>query len=299
MEAQAGLIPWVEEFLQYQRSERAVSAHTLTAYRNDLKEVMAFLQKQNIGRWQDLTPETLGRYSSTLGPPLAVSTAQRRLSALRSFLKFLVRENKIDQIRLPSTGGFKKPKLLPKALSIEQLEKVLEAPNPHEPEGLRDRALLELIYGAGLRVSEACELNIAELIFDEDCVRVRGKRGKVRTVPLPEQTIEWLKLYLKEARPRLIKSPTQVVFLNLKGKPLTRQWVYARLEALCKKAGLPDGIGPHVLRHTYAVHLLKGGADLRSVQELLGHESISTTQIYTKLDVDEVRRRYLAAHPRK
>jgi integrase/recombinase XerD len=182
---------------------------------------------------------------------------------------------------------------------MAQLEAVLSAPDLSKPSGLRDRAMLELIYGGGLRISEAVELSIDAYDRENGAMRVLGKRGKVRWVPLPKMTIEWLERYLLSARTLLQRKPTGLVFISDRGKPLMRQAVYTRLNRYSKLAGIPGHIGPHILRHTYAVHLLKGGADLRAVQELLGHESIATTQMYTQLDTEEVKRKYTRAHPRK
>jgi site-specific recombinase XerD len=157
---------------------------------------------------------------------------------------------------------------------------------------------MELIYGAGLRVSEAVNLTVAELDLENAAVRVTGKRGKTRWVPLPGQTVDWLRRYLVGARQHLIRKPRSEVFVSVRGLKLRRTTVGLKLREYADRIGLPKGTSPHTLRHTYAVHLLKGGADLRAVQELLGHESIATTQVYTHLDVDEVRRKYRAAHPR-
>lgn len=219
------------------------------------------------------------------------------MSALRSLLKFLKRRGVVIGTELPDTGGFKKPKLLPKALSLEQMMALLETPDLATPTGLRDRALMELIYGAGLRVSEAIELRLEALHLDTAAVTVTGKRGKTRWVPLPAETIAWIDRYTDTARPRLSKKPIALLLLSNRGLPLLRQTAYAILRRHATRAGL-EHVSPHTLRHSYAVHLLKGGADLRAVQELLGHESIATTQVYTQLDLDEVRRKYKAAHPR-
>jgi integrase/recombinase XerD len=176
---------------------------------------------------------------------------------------------------------------------------LLLAADPVTAEGLRDRALFELVYGAGLRISEAVGLRVERLTLDQAALVVDGKRGKQRVVPLPAETIEWLERYMEVGRPKLVRRPSPWVFVGNRGLPLSRQSAYQRLRRLAVLAGVPGPIGPHVLRHTYAVDLLKGGADLRAVQELLGHESIATTQIYTELDLSEVARRYRAAHPRR
>lgn len=279
--------------------ERSASSHTTLAYYRDLEVAGQFFALHGLSRWEDLTHDLLLGYEATLGLPLARTTAQRRLSGLRSFLKFLKRNGIDIHADLPDTGGFRKKIALPKALSLEQVESLLNAPDVSTPQGLRDRTLLELIYGAGLRVSEAVELERSTLNLSESTVRVLGKRGKTRSVPLPTLTVIWLTTYLQSGRPKLLKKPTDKVILSDRGKSLLRQTAYDILEKYRKACGLPDGISPHTLRHSYAVHLLKGGADLRVVQELLGHESVATTQIYTQLDLTEVRKRYEQAHPRR
>jgi integrase/recombinase XerD len=299
MEAErSSLIDPVEDFLDALSVERGASAHTISAYRNDLTQAIVFFKKSGLRQWNGLEPAQLMRYEATLGAPLARTTAQRRLSSLRSFLKFLKKEGRGPDGELPSTGGFRKAKSLPKALSFEQIASLLNSVDLGTPEGLRDRALFELVYGAGLRISEALTMPMEWLDLNDEAVRVTGKRGKTRVVPLPPETARWVKRYIEEARPQLLKKPSALLILSDRGLTLMRQTAYKRLATLCQKAGLPKGIGPHTLRHSYAVHLLKGGADLRAVQELLGHESIATTQVYTQLDMGEVQRKYRNAHPR-
>ncbi len=288
----------IEDFLDSLRVERGASEHTIDAYRNDLTQALAFFSKVGVSQWHGLAPAQLMKYEASLGAPLARTTAQRRLSSLRSFLKFLKKEGRGPEGELPSTGGFRKAKALPKALSFEQITALLNAPDIGTPEGLRDRALFELVYGAGLRISEALTMPLEWMDLQDEVLRVQGKRGKIRVVPLPGETTKWVRRYMKDGRPKLLRKPSTLVILSDRGLPLMRQTAYKRLAALCKQAGLPAGIGPHTLRHSYAVHLLKGGADLRAVQELLGHESIGTTQVYTQLDMGEVQRKYRNAHPR-
>lgn len=249
--------------------------------------------------WDDVTTLELMAYQTSLGSPLKVSTLRRRMSSLRSLLKFLKKAGQGPNCDLPSVSIGRTPKRLPKALAIERLTALLDAPDLTRPEGLRDRAFMELVYGAGLRVSEACGLTFSELDFDVSALRVTGKRGKTRWVPLAAMTLPWIERYVVEGRPKLVKRPIAELFVDGRGRPLSRSMAYRILEKHAKAAGLEGHVGPHVLRHTYAVHLLKGGADLRAVQELLGHASVSTTQVYTQLDLDQVRRAYGAAHPRK
>ncbi len=288
----------VDLFLNQLAIDRGASPHTVAAYRNDLCQAVVFFAKIGIETWTELAATDLMRFQTTLGPPLAIATAQRRMSSVRSLIKYLKKEKMGPATDLPSVGGFKKPKMLPKALSMDQLEAVLAVPDIGRPQGLRDRALMELIYGAGLRVTEAITLSLSEVDLTESAIRLTGKRGKTRWAPLPQQTRAWLAKYLAEARPHLLKRPSSLVFVSDTGRPLIRQTVYKKLEEFARLGGMEQGASPHTLRHTYAVHLLKGGADLRAVQELLGHESISTTQIYTQLDLSEVQRKYVAAHPR-
>ncbi|MDR3689049.1 MAG: tyrosine-type recombinase/integrase [Fimbriimonas sp.] len=289
----------IDWFLDHLRVEKGASEHTILAYHGDLFRAATFFRGLGLGGWQQVEPPHVLRYEASFGAQVAQTTAQRRISGLRSFLKFLKRNGEGPKADLPSTGGFKKAKVLPKALTQAHMQAMLALPDLAKPNGIRDRALMELIYGAGLRISEAVELEIAEFETETRSVRVLGKRGKVRRVPLPEETAAWLMRYLNEARPLLAKRANARMLLSDHGKNLLRQTAYDVLTRYAARAGLPDGVSPHTLRHTYAVHLLKGGADLRVVQELLGHESIATTQIYTQLDLSEVRDKYRRAHPRE
>ena len=297
MEAQDALAEDVAGFLDHMRTSRAASEHTVEAYRRDLAKAAGVLRTGGVERWEAAEPRHLAAFEASLAGE-ARSTAMRRLSALRSLLKHLSRQGADLAADLPATGGHKRAKTLPKALSYAQLATMLEGPDLDTPSGLRDRALMELIYGAGLRISEAVALARADLDLDLAAVRILGKRGKVRVVPLPEVTLGWIERYLRDARSHLAKAPSPLVLLSDTGKPLARQRAYTVLARYAQGAGIATSVGPHTLRHTYAVHLVQGGADLRAVQELLGHASISTTQVYTGLDMTEVRQRYDKAHPR-
>ncbi len=298
MEAQVSLGETVEEFLDYLATERGASEHTVSAYRSDLTKAELFFRAHGLDRWLAVDSEALARFEATLGPPLARTTAQRRLSSLRSLLKFVSRRS-AGPVALPVTGGFRRPKRLPKALDIDPMAQLLEA-WPATPSGLRNRALLELMYGAGLRVSEAVELELGELNLEgEAWLRVTGKREKTRIVPLPEGSAEVLREYLSAARPRLVGvSRAPWVIVSDHGRRLLRQSAYKLVQAAARRVGLEKLPSPHTLRHSFAVHLLKRGADLRAVQELLGHESLATTQVYTQLDLEEIQARYRKGHPR-
>lgn len=297
MEAQDALTEDLLGFLDHLRSARGASGHTVEAYHRDLQKAAAVLRSEGVERWETAEPRHLALFEASLAGE-ARATAMRRLSALRSLLKYLRRQGAELAADLPATGGHRKAKTLPKALSYAQLTTMLDGPDLATAPGLRDRALMELIYGGGLRISEAVALGRSDLDLDLAAVRVLGKRGKVRVVPLPSVTVEWVERYLRDARPSLAKTPLPLVLLSDTGKPLARQRAYTVLARYAQTAGIAMTVGPHTLRHTYAVHLVQGGADLRAVQELLGHASISTTQVYTGLDMEEVRERYDRAHPR-
>ena len=286
----------VEWFLDYLKIEKGASMHTLEAYSRDLDEVISVLS-ESLGRWEDLGHADLQLFDVFLAKVPSRRSAQRKASSFRSFLKFLRKNGVTFSVDLPSTGGFKVGKRLPKAIdraSVEGMLNLEEDSNIHH----RNLAILQLLYGAGLRVSELLTLDMTQLDLDSSAIRVTGKRNKTRLVPLPSQTNEALRDYVTEVRRTFIKGPTGSVFLSVRGKPLSRQAIYSLVSNMAKAAGVKGDIGPHTLRHTYAVHLLQGGADLRAVQELLGHESIATTQVYTELQNDEVKSRYMNAHPR-
>ena len=251
-----------------------------------------------VADWRGVTADLVLRYQASLGGEKP-ATLMRRTSSLRSLLKFLKKNGHGPEAELPSLTGVRRPKRLPKALGLEELTALLNAPDVSKPEGLRDRALMEIVYGAGLRISEAVELRMEELDLDTAAFRVTGKRGKTRWLPVPRFTLPWIERYIQEGRPKLVKRPKAQVFVGTRGGRLSRQNAYLLLQKHAKKAGIKKKVSPHVLRHTYAVHLLQGGADLRAVQELLGHASISTTQVYTQLDMEEVKKKYRVAHPRR
>lgn len=287
-----------EEFLDALRHERGASPHTVAAYRNDLTQWQVELEQRGVPHWDALTAKDLTDLTATL-TPLAPATRRRRMSSLRALLKFRKRRGQGPAADLPRVGGIRLPARLPKALDLAVLERLLDAPDLATPSGLRDRALMELIYGTGLRISEAVTLPLSQLDLTTGALTVTGKREKTRWLPVPTQTAEWIERYLEHGRPRLLRRPRAEVIVSDRGLAMRRTTAYERLQHYARLAGVEEHVSPHVLRHTYAVHLLKGGADLRAVQELLGHESIATTQIYTQLDLDEVERRYRSAHPRR
>ncbi|MBV6459594.1 MAG: Tyrosine recombinase XerD [Fimbriimonadaceae bacterium] len=249
-------------------------------------------------RWSDLTIADLLTLQSGLSQKAAPTTGNRRWSAFRSFWRYLKRVERAELADLPDAVTGRTPKRLPKALPTDQTRQLAECAET-DPKGVRDRLIVELLYGAGLRVSELVGLRTEHYRRDEAVLEVHGKGGKVRFVPLPRETTAFLEGYLASARPHLAKSPSAFLLLGDRGQPLSRQGVFNRIRKWSVEAGIERKASPHTLRHSYAVDLLKGGADLRAVQELLGHASIATTQIYTQLDLSEVRSRYAKAHPRK
>jgi integrase/recombinase XerD len=297
MEEKAKLEDSVEWFLDYLRVEKGASLHTIEAYQRDLISTTTLFTSYGLLSWSDLSPPLMGHFDLSLSKCKSTKSAQRKASSFRSFLKFLKKNGVLLNVDLPSTGGFKIPRRLPKALNYDLTEKLLAVENST---GLnsRNRAILEMLYGAGLRVSELVNLSLSDLDIDDGFIRITGKRLKTRLIPLPERTLSVLSKYVNADRNILVKNPTGLVFLSLQGRAISRQAIYSIVADYATRAGSVQSVGPHSLRHTYAVHLLKGKADLRAVQELLGHESIATTQIYTELDTDEIKDRYNLAHPR-
>lgn len=200
---------------------------------------------------------------------------------------------------MPGPTQGRKERKLPKALSEDEIRKLLDAMDGAEPSKQRDRALFELLYGAGLRISEALSIKLSDLRLSEEALTVTGKRGKSRWVPIPSETLRHVATYLEHARPKLQRSAAEWVILSDRGNAMSRQVAFRRLQVYQRLAGIQQELSPHVLRHSYAVHVLRGGGDLRAVQELLGHESIATTQIYTELQLDDLRGQYRTAHPRR
>jgi integrase/recombinase XerD len=296
---QSELIADLEDFLDNLSANRGGSDHTVSAYRSDLLQAVEYFESKDFTKWLDLTDSVIFGYQATLGPPMATSTARRKMSSLRSLIKFLQRSRQGKIGNLPETGGYRRERALPKALSEVELTKLLESMDCTTPQGLRDRALFELIYGAGLRITEAISLRTEQIDREREAIVVTGKRGKTRWIPLPEQTLVWINLYLAESRPLLSKRTSPYIIVSNRGNQMNRSVAFLNLEKYQKLAGIGADVTPHILRHSYAVHLLRGGADLRAVQELLGHESIGTTQVYTQLELEQVISAHQKAHPRQ
>ena len=297
------------EFTSYLSVERGSSPLTVRAYEHDLRTYMEFLTNPELGLPEApldsfclVTRATVVAFEDYLitKRKYATSSLQRSLASLKAFHSFLVREGFCERNPTETIPMPRKPQRLPDVLSIQQVCDMLDSLNGTEPRELRDRAMLEVLYGCGLRVSELCGLDCDRIDLDEGFVLVMGKGGKERVVPISGEAARSMQRYLQHGRPRLMKPnapATNAVFLNARGGRLSRQSVFK----LVQRCGLEIGVQnlhPHVLRHSCATHMLEGGADLRVIQDMLGHSDISTTQIYTHVQRSHIREEYIYAHPR-
>ncbi len=289
----------VAEFLAALQTERGASRNTLSAYRRDLSGFEGFLRER---RWRmsRIGISELSRYLLALrSRGLSSRSVARHLSALRGLYRFLVREGRVRRDPTTEIESPKLPQRLPRALSTEQVATLLGAVDGTGPVTIRDRALLELLYATGMRASECCDLRIEEVNLAAGYVMPMGKGSRQRLVPVGAQALHWVRRYLTEARPALVKNREPgTLFVNRRGGRLSRQGLWGILRKMVRRAGIRGIISPHVLRHSFASHLLERGADLRSVQVMLGHADISTTQIYTHLSSRTVREMYMRFHPR-
>ncbi|CAH0172564.1 site-specific tyrosine recombinase XerD [Microbacterium sp. Bi121] len=292
----------VDAYLRHITIERGLSEHTVGAYRRDLAVYLQWLSDAGIDDTTAVTGAIIGRFiadrSSVVPAPAATSLA-RLQSSVRGLHRFLVREG--IEVEDP-TGRLRPPKMpqrLPKALTIDQVERLLAAPSAEDPLGIRDRALLELLYATGARVSEAVGLDVDDLAHG-DVLRLRGKGAKERIVPIGSFARDAVGAYLTRVRPALAAKgrASARLFLGARGAPLSRQSAWLVIRSAAERAQITSEVSPHTLRHSFATHLLQGGADVRVVQELLGHASVATTQIYTHVSVDTLRDIYATSHPR-
>lgn len=306
-ESSAGLDTVISDYLGHLAIERGLSANTIASYRRDLARYRGYLESRGVTTIAAVTEADVTGFLADLRtgdedhPALSASSAARALIATRGLHKFCVK----DGLTVSDVAGAVKPprppQRLPKALSVDQVERILAAAGPEQgPLTLRNRALLEMLYGTGARISEAVGLDVDDLEPGDGAVLLRGKGGKQRIVPVGTYAIEAVQDYLTAGRPALVssKKASPAVFLNARGGRLSRQSAWAILVAAAERAGIDSDVTPHTMRHSYATHLLDGGADVRVVQELLGHASVTTTQIYTRVTVDRLREVYAGAHPR-
>src|SRR3954453_20158588 len=295
----------VLDFLAHLEFERGLSRNTLAAYRTDLLQFGRFLAE----RGRDATNAESGDLSDFLADlaqgdgdgraPASTATIHRKAACLRSFYRHLRREDAIDDDPAARLQTPRRGRRLPEVLSYAEVQRLLAQPRGDEPTAVRDRALLELMYASGLRASETISLEISDVDLDHGIVRARGKGSKERLVPVGGKALAAVRVYLRSGRPEMIRERDErKLFVNFRGGSLTRQGLYKIVLKHAKSAGLADRMSPHTLRHSFATHLLSGGCDLRSVQEMLGHADLSTTQLYTHLSGEELKEAYFKAHPR-
>lgn len=294
----------VLDFIAYLELERGLSRNTLEAYRSDLLQFGAFLARTGRDALR-VDHGDLAAFVDELATggdgrrPAAATTVQRKVACLRSFYRHLRREELIDRDPTAELKGPPRGRRLPKVLTRDEVRHLLAQPRGTTPAALRDRALLELMYACGLRASEAVAMRLEEIDLEGGVLRANGKGSKERLVPIGSKAAEALRIYLARGRPLLVGARDERrVFVNQRGRGLTRQGLYKIVQRHARTAGLGDKMSPHTLRHTFATHLLAGGCDLRSLQEMLGHADIATTQIYTHLSAERLRDVYFGAHPR-
>ena len=291
----------LDAYLANLSAERGLSEQTLTAYRYDLTQFLDFLRRENITSARTVTPGHVYDFLASLRRAgLAPASLTRKTISLKLWMQYLCREEIIDADPSLAVDPPKTAVRLPNTLSLSEIERLLTTPNVQTPEGVRDRAMLETMYGCGLRVSELVSLETRSVDLRARLVRPFGKGKKERLVPLGDGVSETLTAYLSSARPALLtkKPPTPFLFVTKRGGPLTRSHFLHLVKAYARDAGIARTISPHALRHSFATHLLSGGADLRAIQEMLGHVSVATTQRYTQVDVARLREVYDRTHPR-
>ena len=289
----------MSRFRDHLVAERSLAPLTVRNYMTDLEPLREFMADRNIAGFADLDRRRVRAYLAWLQELGYVRTSvARKLSALRSLFRWLIRMEIVESDPLPTRGSFKLDSRLPRFLSQDEAAKLMEAPDPTSDKRIRDRAVLEVIYAAGLRVSEAASLNLDSVNLDTRELRVTGKGSKDRVVLIGEPARDALKAYLSEVRDDSVGDSDGALFVNRYGKRLSERSIQKLARDYASRAGLGDSVHTHTLRHSFATHLLEGGADLRVVQELLGHSSPATTQIYTHITRKEARRAYMSAHPR-
>jgi len=292
---------FLDQFIAYLKFERNLSENSIDAYSKDLSRYISFLGGRKIKTPEDIKENDVSRLIQSLSHlGLAPSSVSRNLSSIKAFHKFLVGENILNNDPTENIKGPKLRRHLPSVLSYDEIQSIIKQINVKTSLGLRDRAMIELLYASGLRISELLQLPLREIYFNEAIIRVFGKGSKERLVPTSEVALNWISKYLDTARPYLdrFKRSDGITFLNVRGAAMSRMGFWKILKGLVNSAGIRKKITPHTFRHSFATHLLEGGADLRAVQEMLGHADISTTQIYTHLDRTYLKQVYQQFHPR-
>lgn len=286
-------------FLNYIAVEKGLSKNSLDAYKRDIEGFISFLKKKGYRDLEVKRPALIRYLSELRERDLAISSIARKTSALRTFYRFLILEG---LVRADPTADLQIPKgwlRLPRTLTLTEVETLLRQPGENSTRGIRDSAMLELLYAAGLRVSELVKVRLAEINLDVGYIVTLGKGSKQRVIPISDIAVDKIKKYLREARPPLLKGKASpYLFVTSSGREMTRQGFWKKLKAYARSAGIKGSISPHILRHSFASHLLEGGADLRSVQMMLGHADISTTQIYTHVSRERLKKVHQEHHPR-
>lgn len=291
----------VIDYLHYLQIERGLSLNTRSSYERDLKKYLTFLAEQKISAYQEIDRYLIMEFLQQLHKEQQSSaTVIRIISTLRGFHQFLRQERVTDHDPMQHIDSPKKVQKLPSTLSVDEVTRLIETPDTSKPLGMRNRAILEVMYATGLRVSELVELKLGDLHLAMGLLQTVGKGDKERIIPLGDYAIQWIERYMAEARVKLIKNnPNEThLFVNHHGQPLSRQGIWKNLKQIVREAGIEKNITPHTLRHSFATHLLENGADLRIVQELLGHADISTTQIYTHITKQRMADVYKQHFPR-
>ncbi|MDF1610783.1 site-specific tyrosine recombinase XerD [Stygiobacter electus] len=292
---------FVNEFITILRYEKNLSENTTASYKNDLIKFISFLIENNVNDFDKVDAKLISQFfENQRKENISMSTTSRYMSSIKNFFQYLEDNNYIHRNPTLVLTNVKISRKLPDVLSFEEVDKILNMPNVDEIAGLRDKAILELLYSSGLRVSELINLKINDLFFEEEIIRVFGKGSKERVVPMGSSAINWIKKYLINSRPFLenkIRSQN-FLFLNRRGTKLSRMFIWQIVDKYSKQAGIQKEVHPHIFRHSFATHLLEGGADLRAVQEMLGHSDISTTQIYTHIDRNYIKQVHRDHHPR-
>jgi integrase/recombinase XerD len=290
---------FIDEYINYLDIEKGYSRNTLDAYSRDLLQFVEWLQTRGSDHIDDITPDAASAYAVHLRQnDISDKSVARKTASLRSFLKYLFRQglvpqSRVEDIEIPHVG-----QRLPDTLSKEQIESLLEASDTGGPTGIRNRAMLEMLYAAGLRVSELTSLKVGDINLEEGFVRCTGKGTKTRLVPVGTMALHWVGRYLTEVRPALASPGVAALFLGRTKKGLSRMSAWNIVRQAAVHAGLDAHVSPHTFRHSFATHLMANGADVRVVQEMLGHADVATTQIYTHVDADRLRKVYQQSHPR-
>ncbi|MFQ6605272.1 MAG: site-specific tyrosine recombinase XerD [Fidelibacterota bacterium] len=292
----------LKEYIVMLQVEKNLSDNSIQAYRRDLKRYLDYLNGSlQVRRVETINHTHVRRFIRDLSRSgLSPASMARTFSSIKSFHAYLLQEGLTEQNPTDMMVAPKRPQKLPDILAIEEIDSILNVITISHPLGMRDQALLEMLYSAGLRVSELCQLEMSDILFDSEMIRVMGKGRKERFVPVGPQCLRRLNRYLTHARPGFVKKHKNeaIIFVSRNGKPITRMMVWNLIRKYCRLAGIEKPVSPHTFRHSFATHLLEGGADLRAVQEMLGHADISTTQIYTHLDKEYLKEVHRTFHPR-